>query len=327
MGHHHSHSHIISSDEIRAQSSTLKVPPEEAARLMKLATYASTSVASILIITKMVVWLWSDSVSLLATLIDSCLDAAASLVNLLAVRHALQPADKEHRFGHGKAESLAGLGQATFIAGSSGFLLLEAVQHLFNPVTPKVIGAGIGVMLFSIAMTGLLLLIQRHVIDRTGSTAISADALHYKTDLLVNASVIVALLLAVYSGWAGFDAVFGFGIGIYILMAAWEIAHEAIQNLMDRELPQEERKAIKEIVMRHPKARGMHDLRTRRSGTTVFIQLHLELDDELTLLQAHDIADEVEASITEAFHGAEVIIHQDPASITEPLPEYLHHPQ
>jgi len=288
---------------------------------MRMATYASTSVAIVLILIKTVAWIMTDSLSLLATLIDSCLDALASLINLLAVRHALMPADKEHRFGHGKAEALAGLGQATFITGSALFLVLESVSHLWNPLPISSMPVGVGVMVVSMLATLGLLIFQKHVIRKTGSTAIKADHLHYKTDLLVNAGVIVALLLAVY-GWPGFDPLFAILIAVYILYSAWEIASESLDLLMDRELPDEERAKIKAIARNHPQTRGMHDLRTRKSGTTVFIQLHLELDDGLTLLQAHAIADDVEARILAEYPGAEVIIHEDPASLMEPRPEF-----
>lgn len=297
------------------------VSQQDSARLMKLATYASTSVALVLIASKLVAWLMTGSVSLLATLIDSCLDALASILNLFAVRHALAPADKQHRFGHGKAEALAGLGQATFIAGSALFLILEAISHFWSPRPLAAMSVGIGVMLLSIVATMGLLIFQRHVIEKTGSTAIKADHLHYKTDLLVNGSVIVALLLASY-GWPGFDPLFALAIGAYILFSAWEIAKESLDLLMDRELPEEERARIKEIVRGHDEAKGIHDLRTRRSGTTTFIQLHLELDDKLTLMRAHAIADEVEELILGEYPEAEVIIHQDPASLVEPHPEF-----
>ncbi len=292
------------------------------AKLMRLATYASMSVAIVLILTKAVAWIMTDSVSLMATLIDSCLDALASLVNLLAVRHALTPADKQHRFGHGKAEALAGLGQATFITGSALFLVLESISHLWHPKPIAALGAGITVMVISIVATIGLLIFQRHVISKTASTAIKADHLHYKTDLLVNGSVIVALLLAYY-GWPGFDPVFALGIAAYILFSAWEIARESLDLLMDREVPVEDRARIKAIARDHPQTRGMHDLRTRKSGTTMFIQLHLEMDDQLTLIQAHAIADDVEDRIRAEFPDAEVIIHEDPASLNEPMPAFV----
>ena len=292
---------------------------------MRRATYASISVAILLILAKTVAWGLSGSVSVLATLIDSTLDALASLVNLLAVRHALTPADREHRFGHGKAEALAGLAQAIFITGSAVFLLLESARRVVDPVPLQAYGTGIGVMVFSIAATLLLLGYQRHVVRQTGSTAISADALHYRTDLLVNGSVILALWLSV-RGWPGFDALFAIAIALYILYSAWEIVKQALDHLMDRELPDDEREQIRQIAIRHPQVRGMHDLRSRRSGIATFIQLHLELDDELSLLQAHRISDEVEHSLSEIYPGAEIIIHIDPLSVVphEPVPDFVH---
>lgn len=296
------------------QSNYLSTDPQEIARLLRLATYASISVASILIVAKLVAWGLSDSVSLLATLIDSVLDALASLINLIAVRHALTPADKEHRFGHGKAEALAGLSQSMFIAGSAGFLLLEAGRRLISPIAVEAVGISMLVMVFSIVATLLLLGFQRHVIRKTNSTAIRADALHYRTDLLVNGSVILALWLSV-QGWAGFDALFACAIAIYILYSAWEIITISYDHLMDRELPDEQREEIERLVMQHKSARGLHDLRSRHSGTISFVQLHLELDDDLSLLEAHKISDEVEASLLEAFPGSEIIIHIDPQSV------------
>jgi ferrous-iron efflux pump FieF len=233
------------------------------------------------------------------------------------VRHALQPADTKHRFGHGKAESLAGLAQAAFIAGSAFFLLLEGFNRLLHPQPLEVVGVGIWVMGFSIIATSGLIYLQAHVVKKTGSSAIRADSLHYKTDLLVNASVIAALLLTAY-GWSGFDPVFAIVISLYILHSAWEIGHESAQALMDHELPDEDRQRITSIALQHPQTRGVHDLRTRKSGTTAFIQLHLELDDELSLVLAHAISDEVEARIRAAYPSAEIIIHEDPASIMEP---------
>ncbi len=291
------------------------------ARLMRLATYASMATAIILIVAKLAAWLWTDSISILASLIDSSLDALASLINLLAVRHALTPADREHRFGHGKAESLAGLGQSMFIAGSACFLLLQAAGRFIHPRPVHVVGIGIAVMIFSIIATLVLMMIQRHVIKRSGSTAIRADYLHYSTDLMVSISVIAALTLASW-GWSGFDALFAIGIVAYILYSSWGIASEAIQHLMDHELPDTDRKRIHDIIISQEHVKGMHDLRTRRAGTTAFIQFHLELDDTLTLLHAHAISDAVEARIRNTYPDSEIIIHEDPASLMEPVPEF-----
>ena len=282
------------------------------AKLMRWATYASVSTAIILIFAKIIAWFMTDSVSIMATLLDSSLDVLASVINLIAVRHALQPADNEHRFGHGKAEALSGIGQALFIGGSAGFLLLQATGRIINPQAMITeIEVGVGVMIFSIAATLLLLSFQKYVVTKTGSTAIKADALHYKTDLLVNGSVIIALFLTA-SGWSYFDAIFGIGIAIFILYSAWQIVKEAIDLLMDHEIDDQEREKIRDIVIEHEQVLGYHDLRTRRSGTRVFVQLHLELDAEQTLASAHEIADTIEKRIAALFDDAEVLIHEDP---------------
>lgn len=301
-----------------------RLAPEQAGRLMRAATYASTSVALVLITLKLYAWSQSDSISLLATLVDSCLDALASVINLLAVRHALTPADHEHRFGHGKAEALAGLGQAAFITGSAAFLLVEAAQRLLNPSLPSATALGQLVMVISIVLTLALVLFQRFVVAKTGSTAISADALHYKSDLLVNAAVIVALYCAA-QGWILVDPLLALAVGFYILYSAWEIVREAGDHLMDRELPEHEREALKAVLAAQQQLRGYHDLRTRRAGNDTFIQVHIELDDHLNLLQAHVISDRIEEALMAAYPGAEVLIHIDPVSVAaqEPPPPYL----
>ena len=289
-------------------------PPRQNEHLLRLATYASVSVAVMLILAKLIAWSLSDSVSLLATLIDSILDAIASLINLFAVRHALTPADKEHRFGHGKAEALAGLSQSMFIAGSAGFLLLEVGRHIISPIEIQYPTISIMVMILSIVATMLLVGFQHYVVKRTQSTAIRADALHYKSDLLANAGVILALWLSM-QGWHQADVIIATLIAVYILYSAWDIVRVSLDQLMDRELPDDVRKKIIEIVLQHSCAQGAHDLRTRHSGTVTFIQLHLELEDNLSLLEAHAISDEVEDSLLQAFPGSEIIIHMDPKSI------------
>ncbi len=296
--------------------------PADTARLLKLATAASVAVALTLIGAKLFAWFATGSVSILSTLIDSLLDAAASLVNLIAVRHALTPADREHRFGHGKAEPLAALGQSAFIAGSAFLLLFEAGRRIYQPVTISNGTVGIAVMVFSIVVTLALVAFQHTVVRRTGSFAIRADALHYKGDLLVNGSVIVSLLLVERLGWLYADPLFGAAIAVYILFSAWTIGRGALDMLMDHELPDHDRARIRELALSHPEVRDMHDLRTRLSGRDAFIQLHLEMDASLTLIRAHEIADEVEATIVAAFPGAEVIIHQDPEGIPELRRDY-----
>lgn len=285
--------------------------------LMRLATYASVATAVILILAKLIAWFVSDSVSILATLVDSSLDVLASVINLFAVHHALQPADREHRFGHGKAEALAGLGQSMFITGSAGILLLQGISRLLDPQPlEKGLELGIAVMLLSVAATLILLSFQRYVIRRTDSMAIKADALHYKTDLLTNGSVIIALILTSY-GWHHVDPLFAIVIALYILHSAWHIMRGAIDLLMDHELPDEDRERIKTLINNDPQALGHHDLRTRRSGNRIFVQLHLELDEKLSLKQAHAIADKLEHQVADLFDEAEVIIHEDPVARRE----------
>jgi ferrous-iron efflux pump FieF len=297
----------------------MTLEPARAGRLLRLATYASVATAMLLIAAKLVAALMTGSVSVLASLVDSMMDVAASMINLLAVHYSLQPPDRDHRFGHGKAEPLAGLVQAAFVAGSAVFLVLHAVDRLLYPQPLNDAMVGVSVLLFAMVATGLLLLFQRYVIRRTRSTAIHADALHYATDLLTNAATIAALGLAML-GWSSADPVFAIGIAIYILYSAGQIGHQSIQLLMDRELSPEVHEQIKRIVRDHPQVRGVHDVRTRSSGQTYFIQLHLMLDDLMPLVEAHQIADEVEASILAVFPNADVIIHEDPTTETPPPP-------
>jgi ferrous-iron efflux pump FieF len=292
----------------------------DAGRLMKLATKASVAVALILIVVKMAAVLLTGSISILSSLIDSLMDVLASAINLFAVHHALQPPDAEHRFGHGKAEPLAGLGQAAFIAGSAVLLTIEAVRRLFEPHAVTDIEVGMAVMAFSMALTILLVAFQRYVVRRTGSTVIAADALHYESDVLINGSVIISLGLSKWLGWQAADPIFAILIAGYLLRGAWSIAAKSLDVLMDREFPDEEREKITEIALSHSQVTGMHDLRTRRAGLQQFIQLHLEMDGDKRLIEAHEIADEVEAWICAAYPGAEVIIHQDPHGLEE------HHP-
>jgi ferrous-iron efflux pump FieF len=289
----------------------------EVARLLRIATFASVATASALIAAKGGAWLVTGSVSVLSTLIDSLMDAAASLVNLIAVRNALRPADSEHRFGHGKSEPLAGLGQAAFVAGSSLFLMIEAVDRLVTPSTLTNHNVGIAVMGFSIVATLLLVAFQTYVVRRTQSLAISADSLHYKGDILIHVSVIVSLLISANFGLDIFDPLFGMAIAAYILLNAWVIMRRALSELMDKELDAVDRERVIAIAKAHPEVCDIHDLRTRAAGPRSFIQFHLELDKNISLLRAHEISDDVEAKVRAVFPGSGVIIHQDPEGIQE----------
>ncbi|MDH3335970.1 MAG: cation diffusion facilitator family transporter [Rhodospirillaceae bacterium] len=290
---------------------------EDNKRLMRLATYAAVAVAGSLVSIKFVAWIMTDSVSLLSTMIDSLLDVAASTVNLFAIRHALQPADEEHRFGHGKAEALAGLAQSAFISGSAMFLVIEAFDRIFHPRIIESFTTGYVVMIVSIVATLGLVIFQRYVAKKTGSLAIAADSTHYKMDVLVNASVILSLFLVSRFDWGIADPLFAIGIAAYIFHGAYEIGIEAYHVLMDRELPDEDRAKIRDIAVSHKDVLDIHDLRTRSSGSDMFIQLHLEMDPNITLVRAHDIAEEVMHMIEKEFPRAEVLTHQDPHGADE----------
>ena len=289
----------------------------ESGRLMRLATYASVSVACLLIALKTGAWIATESIAMLSTLVDSLLDALASIVNLVAVRHALTPADREHRFGHGKAEALAAMAQSAFIAGSAVLLLFQAGERLIHPRPLAAPEVGLWVMAVSIILTIVLVAFQGWVVRQTKSVAISADSLHYKGDILVNLAVIAALVLGAWFGWLYADPILGTAIAVYILYNAWQIVRDALDMLMDRELPDEDRKRVREIALSHEEVESLHDMRTRRSGPTSFIQFHLVMDAELTLLKAHEVSDEVELELRRAFPDAEIMIHQDPSGIDE----------
>lgn len=280
-------------------------------RLLQLAATASICVAIGLILVKTYAYWLSGSVSLLASLMDSFIDSLASIINFIAIRYAIQPADDEHRFGHGKAESLAGLGQGIFIMLSAIYLMVQGVDRMLHPKPIEQLNVAVLVMVVSIAATFCLVMYQRHVINKTGSVAIKADSLHYLSDLLTNLSVVIALVLTSY-GWVEIDAILAIGIAIYIFYTAIQIWNESIQHLLDRELPKDEQRSIENIALEHSDVLGVHELRTRQAGQLKIIQLHLELDRNLPLWRAHRISDEVERKIRRAFPRSDVLIHQDP---------------
>ncbi|WP_439852135.1 cation diffusion facilitator family transporter [Pseudomonas syringae] len=286
----------------------------EHSRLLRLATRASLAVAVTLILAKGVAWWLSGSVSLLAGLTDSLLDGAASFLNLLAVHYALRPADDDHRYGHGKAEALSGMAQALFITVSGVLIAVQAVERIQNPEQLGAPLLGMVVMVVSIALTLALLTLQYRVIKATGSAAIRADSLHYRSDLLLNASILVALTLA-YFGWQQLDAYFGLGIALYILWSALQIARETVSVLMDEELPADVSTRMLELACSVPGVLGAHDLRTRISGNHWFVQLHLELPGTLTLSVAHALCDKVAEAIHAQFPKAEVLVHADPQEV------------
>jgi ferrous-iron efflux pump FieF len=285
---------------------------------MRQATLFSVVVAVIMVAVKLAAWILTGSVALLSTLIDSTLDGLSALVNFLAIRHALEPADHDHRFGHAKAEPLAGLVQSAFIGGSALFLIGEAAQRLFEPDPVNNALFGMVVMVIAIVVTLALVLFQRFVVARTGSLAISADHLHYMGDLMMNGAVIVSLLISSQLGWSLADPLFAIGIACYLIWGAWQIGVRSYDLLMDKEMPDEQRHRIEAICLAQPGILGVHDLRTRSAGMAEFIQAHVTMDPDISLMQAHIYSEKVEEALRTAFPAADVIIHQDPDGLPEP---------
>ncbi|MBD8576368.1 cation diffusion facilitator family transporter [Pseudomonas syringae] len=291
----------------------------EHTRLLRLATRASLTVAIVLIVTKGVAWWMSGSLSLLAGLTDSLLDGAASLLNLLAVHYALRPADDNHRYGHGKAEALSGMAQALFITVSGVLIGIQAIERIQNPEPLSTALPGIVVTLLALGLTVALLGFQRKVIRITGSSAIKADALHYRSDLLLNVSILLALSLT-WLGWQQADAWFGLAIAGYIVWSAVQIARETFSVLMDQELPPQVSARMLELARGVPGVLGAHDLRTRISGQIWFVQVHLELPGSLTLSVAHALCDRAAAAIHAQYPQAEVLVHADPQEVVGQKP-------
>jgi ferrous-iron efflux pump FieF len=286
-------------------------------RLNHLAAIASIGVAAILIGAKLAIWIATGSVAILGSLVDSGMDALASVVTLISIRQAAQPPDRAHRYGHGKAEAIGAFVQAGFVLGSALFLANEAVRRLLSPQPLEQSGLGVAVLLLACVLTAALLGFQRYVVRRTGSIAIRADSLHYRSDLLMNLAVIVILVLTEATGSMLVDPLFGLALVLVLLFSAVAVARRALDMLMDRELPAAQRASIRTLALQHPGAHDVHDLRTRRAGSDVFIELHLELDGQLSLEQAHAITHEVEARIRAAFPSADITVHQEPAGLAD----------
>lgn len=281
-------------------------------RLMRLATVASMSVAAILIVAKAIAWWVTDSISMLSSLVDTSLDLVGSGVTFFAVRLALVPADSDHRFGHGKAEALAGLVQAGFIAASGIALLFAVGERLINPHQVREEQVGLMISALAVGLTLALVSFQRHVVRKSGSIAINADMAHYKTDLMASLLTGVGVWLSGVLDQPLIDSGVGGLVALYLLHGSWEVGRSSFDVLMDRELPLADRQRVIDIVRAHPAVRDYHELRTRSSGLTKFIQLHIDVDRDLSLVAGHKIGAEVQVTIQEAFPDAEIILHVDP---------------
>lgn len=284
---------------------------------MTAAGSASVCVASVLVGLKVWAWLATGSVAMLSSLADSLLDLLASVITLVAVKVAVSPADREHRFGHGKSEGIAGLVQAVIITGSAAYVCFRAIERLLAPSAVESPSVGIGVMLASLVLTTGLVVFQRAVVARTGSLAIAADSVHYRADILTNLAVLTAILLSSIWGLHIFDPLLGLLVAALILWSVALIVREALDVLLDRELPDEDRLRIKKLVHAHPEVLGLHDMRTRSAGATKFVQFHVELDPKLSLREAHTICEAVDREVRELYPAAEVLIHADPYGLPE----------
>jgi ferrous-iron efflux pump FieF len=294
-----------------------RITAEERSRLTFRAAMASIAMAITLIVLKSWAAYQTDSTAMLGSLADSGLDLVASLVVMLGVRVAAQPADYEHRFGHGKAEALASLAQVILITISAILIGIRAVQRLLSGAETADAELGIGVSIIAMVLTAALISYQRLVVKRTGSLAIGTDRLHYSSDLMLNGSVIVALALDQHAKLKGADAVFGLLIAAWLLWGAWSASSYALDQLMDREWPDELRERFLAAAKEYPELSGLHDFRTRTSGTHYFAQFHVWVPADWTVQHAHDQLDAVEEELQQRFPGTEILIHVDPEGQTD----------
>lgn len=295
----------------------MDLPLEKKQNLMKLSTYLTVIGVSLIILIKTFGFFATNSVTILASLMDSLLDACVSIMNLLAVHYSLMPADRDHRFGHSKAEDIAVFCQAVFFILSGVFLIYTSVERFFNGSIANDNHLGIEIMLWSMLVTLAIVAFQYYVVKKTKSQVIEADSLHYFSDFLSNFSAIIGIAIAIYWNMPIFDNITAILIAIYIIYNASKLFRKSFNNLMDHELNNEEKQVIIDIVKHHKTVRGFHDLKTRYAGTKPFIQIHLELDPNMTIKESHIIACDIEQSILKTFPNADVIIHQDPEGVEE----------
>lgn len=295
-----------------------KLAPSKAKKITTRVTALSVGTAGILVAAKLTAWLLSGSVAMLASLADSALDLAASLTTFFAVRYAASPADLEHRYGHGKAEAFASLMQALLVAVSAGLLMRESWHRFVDPHPISASGIALGVMALSIVLTMALIWAQNRAIKQTGSLAVTGDRAHYAADLAANGVVIAGLVLAGLFGVLKADPVVGFAVSLWLLWTGWQVGSSAFESLMDRELPDTERERILALAADDERVLGVHQLRTRASGPFIHIQMHMDLEPQQSLADAHEIVVAAERRIMDAYPAADVLIHPDPQGQAEP---------
>ena len=290
---------------------------QQRAQLTTRAAIASITMAVFLVVLKSYAAIHTGSVAMLGSLADTALDLLASVVTLVGVRFAAMPADDDHRFGHGKAEALAALAQVVLISISALGIAWRAIDRLTSSAKTEGLELGFAVSMIAIGATFALLAYQRHVIKRTGSVAIETDHVHYQSDLLLNLSVIVALVLDQLLGFRLADPLFGIGIAVWLIYGAWRAASRSIDQLMDKEWPEAKRRDFLAAAADYPELAGLHDLRTRTSGAYDFVQFHVWVPGDWTVEQAHDRMDRVEEALQDRFPGTEILIHLDPEGHTD----------
>lgn len=299
MGGHHSHNHHV----------------EKNSKLNSRAIILSVSLSIVLVVMKAYAWNETGSVSVLTSFLDSAMDVMISALNLAAVIYAAKPADDDHSFGHSAIEDIVGLVQATFLGTSGLFVIYQAIERFFNPQPVTESETGIVIIAISITFALVIVIYQAIVSRRTNSLVLRAELMHYASDLLLNAAIIVSLVLAAMPQYEYVDPLLGLAIALYILRGAWQIGRRAFNNLMDRELEDSERDELQKIIREHQGIEGFHDFKTRRSGSRVFVQCHIEIDSSLSFLQAHTITDSLEDKLLKVLPEAEIILHQDPVKL------------
>ena len=288
-------------------------------KLLKLSTYCTVGGVLLIIIAKTFGWFITESVTMLASLVDALLDICVSSMNLLAIHYALQPADHEHRFGHGKAEDIAVFCQAVFFALSGVFVIYAAIGRFFTPNEHVVNAGSIGIyiLLFSVLMTFIIVSVQRYVMKRAISNVLEADSMHYFSDLLTNIAAIIGIVITTYWQLPMFDNIMAIAISGYIIFNAVKLFKRSFNNLMDHEMDEADRQMIIDLIKSNKKVLGFHDLKTRYAGVKPFIQFHIELNENMAIKEAHQIVTELELAILAEMPNAEVLIHQDPEGVVE----------
>ena len=292
--------------------------PRPGSGLRRLASRISLFVAVSLVVLKFAAWLATGSVALLASAVDALVDTGSSLVTYLGVRYAGRPPDSDHRFGHDKGEAIAGFTQATFLAGAAVVLAIQSIERFIFPEPFAALDVGIAVIVCSVIAAGSLVSMQTWVVRKTGSTAIAADRAHYMTDIVVNAGVLLALGISKLTGWERADPAVAFVIAGYIMWNAQRIAGDVLTQLLDRELPEDDRQRILGVVAACPGVSAVHDLRTRHAGDRIFVEFHLEVDGSMTVAEGHAVGDTAETAVENLLPGTvEVTAHLEPFGIDD----------